>query len=68
MTQVVKLADWILEMSGVLYAQCDNKNDFFMLHGVTGLCNGTFRELHNIGFWKFKWLRTLASFGPNLLN
>ena len=34
--QVVKLMDWILDISAVVYLQSDHVNDFFLLHGVTG--------------------------------
>ena len=35
--QAVKLLDWMLDVAAVLYVESDQVNDFFYLHGVTGI-------------------------------
>ena len=35
--QAVKVLDWMLDMAAVLYVESDQVNDFFYLHGVTGI-------------------------------
>ena len=33
----MRLIDWFCDMATVLYVKSDSVNDFFLLHGVTGI-------------------------------